>query len=247
MGGVGGGIWLGWCGGGGSINLFFKYASLDIFLSSFLLSYFFNHQSVYGTKSPANRAHGINNFVRKSVKLNPEESVKITAGVSAQGSGQPPIFEAIKPETKIGKGESFNFIDNSRHIKVNNRITLKLFMKSEVKYMTKGKKIYINVFLPLEISRNLSPIYLKNELFSNVLENSPKARISMIISSGKFERTSDKVKVLVRVPYINITPNPMLVIAVRYLTEKIIAIYTIKATIIANVILSLLNFFLGYF
>jgi hypothetical protein len=115
-------------------------------------------------------------------------------------------------------------------------------MKSEVKYMTKGKRIYMSVFLPLEMLRNLSPIYLKNELFSKVLENSPKARISVIISIGKFERTSDRVKVLVTVPYINITPNPMLVIAVRYLIEKIIAIYTIKATIIANVILSLLIF-----
>ena len=78
-------------------------------------------------------------------------------------------------------------------------------------------RIYISVFLPFDILRNLSPIYLKNELFSNVLENNPRARIKVTISKGKLDKASEKLKVLVKLPYININPKPMLVIAVRYL------------------------------
>ena len=107
--------------------------------------------------------------------------------------GQPPILEAIKQATKIGVTGNLNCLTIVNTIKVNIRITLKLFINKEVTYITSGRTIIINVLLPLDNFNNLLPIASKKPLFSNIFENKAKAKISKTISNGKLLNASTKV------------------------------------------------------
>jgi hypothetical protein len=71
--------------------------------------------------------------------------------VSAHGSGAPPMFDAITADTSIGIIGSLILTASCTQIKVNSRITLRLFIKSDVAYMVTGSIIAINIFLPFDI------------------------------------------------------------------------------------------------
>ena len=104
-------------------------------------------------------------MLKKSKSVKSEYRVNITAGVSAHGSGHPPILDDISPATRIGIAGNLSLRMIVNEIKVNINTTLKLFINNDMKYIEKGSKIAIRIFLFFDIVRSLSPIASKKPLF----------------------------------------------------------------------------------
>lgn len=123
-------------------------------------------------------------MLKKSQRVKPEYRVNITAGVSAQGRGQPPILDEIRPATRIGITGSLNSRTIVKEIKVNISITLKLFINSDTAYIVNGSIIIIKSLFPFDAFSSLSPKIFNKPLFSKILENNPNTRINNTISKG---------------------------------------------------------------
>ena len=191
------------------------------------------HQTnIYNIKRTSKIKHGINNLFRKSNRVKSEYRVRITAGVSAQGSGHPPILDYINPAIKIGVTGNFNCLIIVKDMKVNNKTTLRLFINNDVAYITKGRTIIINIFSPFERLISLSPIAFNSTLFSKILENNARVKISSTISNGNDLKAATVEYPLNKVVYINNTPIPKVAIAVRYFIENIIPKYIVRIMII---------------